>query len=173
MGVLAFFPRSSVSLTEKHLSHCFHQCFWWILTRRKTWKNIRLESCKARAGLPTIRGIEYDCGLKSVCRCLSSCQKLFDHIYFVVFKGLVVEFFILTYKGVRFFPALHAMIGIFSVLACKLAREKSGLLRRLLQCRNFFRQVFPCENFFPRNQSEGRIFSEITHTPSKIKWSTP
>lgn len=45
--------------------------------------------------------------------------ELFDHIYFVVFKGLVIELFFLTYKGVRFFPALHAMIGIFSVLACE------------------------------------------------------
>ena len=71
------------------------------------------------------------------------------------------------------------MIGIFSVLACvagawkKRAREKTGLLRRLFQCRNFFRQVFLARIFFPRNQSAGHIFSEITHTSLKVRNGRP
>ena len=39
----------------------------------------------------------------------------------------------------------------------------------------FFRQVFPCENFPPRNQSAG-YFSFWNHPyqpPSKVKWSFP
>ena len=149
---------------------------------------------RARAGLPTIREIEYrDCAVEIGLRCLSLCQKrdfleLFDHIYFVVFKGLVIGLFFLTYKGERFFPALHTMIGIFSVLACvagarkysghkkKRAREKTGLLRRLFRCRNFFRQVFPCKNFFSleiSSWSAGHIFSEIPHTSLKVRNGRP
>ena len=66
---------------------------------------------RARAGLPSIREIEYDCAVEIGLRWLSLCQKrdfleLFDHIYFVVFKGLVIELFFLTYKGVRFFSSI-------------------------------------------------------------------
>ena len=43
------------------------------------------------------------------------------------------------------------------------------------QCRNSFRQVFPCKNFFPSKSFCRIFFSEITynpHTPS-LKWSAP
>ena len=103
------------------------------------------------------------------------CQKrdfleLFDHIYFVVFKGLVIGLFFLTYKGERFFSSItHHDRYIFRVSLRsrrlevkwaqeKTAREKKGLLRRLFQCRNFFRQVFPCKNFFSLEISLQDIF---------------
>ena len=87
---------------------------------------------RARAGLPTIREIEYDCAVEIGLRCLSLCQKrdfleLFDHIYFVVFKDLVIELFFLTYKGVRFFSSItHHDRYIFRVSLRSRRLEKTG-----------------------------------------------
>ena len=58
--------------------------------------------------------------------------ELFDHIYFVVFKGLVIELFFLTYKGVRFFSSFTSNDRyIFSVSLRSrrlevVAQEKAG-----------------------------------------------
>ena len=54
----------------------------------------------------------------------------------------------LAYNGVRFiFSALYTLKDIF------------------------FTTYFLARTFFPRNQSGGYFFPEITHTRSKVKWS--
>ena len=57
----------------------------------------------------------------------------------IFFPKPLVKIFFLTYNSVRFFPALYAMKGIFFSV---------GL----------FCQVFPCKNFFHRNQCVGYFF---------------
>ena len=58
---------------------------------------------------------------------------------------MVKKHFFLTYNGVRIFFRHYTS----------------------LQCRNFFRQVFPCKNFFPPNQSSRYFFLKSPISPQK------
>ena len=76
-------------------------------------------------------------------------------------KPLVIEFFFLTYNGVRIFSSI--------------IRHE----RYLFSGQHFFPPDISLQEFFPLEISLRDIFlSEITHTPpplplSKVKWSSP
>ena len=70
-------------------------------------------------------------------------------------KPLVIEFFFLTYNGVRFFSSI-------------LLHE-----RYCFQSRNFFWPGTSLQEFFPLEISLQDIFSEITHTPLKSQMFGP
>ena len=77
------------------------------------------------------------------------------------------------------------MIGIFSVLACvagawkysghkkKQPAKKRACYAGYFSVGIFFARYFPARIFFPRNQSAGHIFSEITHTSLKVRNGRP